>query len=72
METHLKIFRIGVDHKKNRCVHHRALPIPHKLKFHISEQIEKRGFFIGLPTSSLTKEKLTMLEKKLLNIEYLK
>ena len=43
-----------------------------KLKFNISEQIEKRGFFIGLPTTSLTKEKLTMLEKKLLNIEYLK
>ena len=38
------------------------------LKFNISEQIEKRGFFIGLPTTSLSKEKLTMLEKKLLTI----
>ena len=38
-------------------------------KFNISEQIEKRGFFIGLPTKPLSKEKLAMLEKKLLTIE---
>jgi CDP-6-deoxy-D-xylo-4-hexulose-3-dehydrase len=43
-----------------------------RLKFKISEQIEKRGFFIGLPTTSLSKEKLAMLEKKLLSIEQLK
>ena len=40
-----------------------------KLKFNVSEQIEKRGFFIGLPTTPLSKEKLAMLEKKLLTIE---
>ena len=38
-------------------------------KFSISEQIEKRGFFIGLPTTSMSREKLAMLEKKLLTIE---
>ena len=43
-----------------------------KLNFNISEQIEKRGFFIGLPTTSLSREKLSMLEKKLLTIEQLK
>ena len=40
-----------------------------RLKHNISEQIEKRGFFIGLPTTSLSREKLAMLEKKLLTIE---
>tara|TARA_B100001250_G_scaffold320370_1_gene283278 strand:+ start:1996 stop:3243 length:1248 start_codon:yes stop_codon:yes gene_type:complete len=43
-----------------------------RLKFNISEQIEKRGFFIGLPTTSLSSEKLAILEKKLLTIEKLK
>jgi len=39
-----------------------------KLKFNVSEQIEKRGFFIGLPTKPLSREKLSMLEKKLLTV----
>ena len=45
---------------------------PSKRTFNNAQEIEDRGFFIGLPTTSLSREKLTMLEKKLLTIEQLK
>ena len=43
-----------------------------KLKFQVSEQIEKKGFFIGLPTLSISKEKLLYLEKNLLTLKDIK
>ena len=43
-----------------------------KLKFNVSEQIEKKGFFIGLPTTPISADKLLFLEKKLLSFKDIK
>ena len=38
-------------------------------KFRGSQEIENRGFFIGLPTKKITKEKLDYLIKNLFKID---
>ena len=40
-----------------------------KKNFKVSQEIEDRGFFIGLPTSDITSEKLSFLTNKLLRIK---
>jgi CDP-6-deoxy-D-xylo-4-hexulose-3-dehydrase len=40
-------------------------------KFKISQEIEDRGFFIGLPTKLISKKTLKYLSEKLLNIDKL-
>ena len=40
-----------------------------KNKFKISQEVEDRGFFIGLPTQSISEDLLNFLKVKLLNIE---
>jgi len=40
-------------------------------KFNISQEIEDRGFFIGLPTKPISKETLKYLSEKLLYIDNL-
>ena len=40
-------------------------------KFKISQEIEDRGFFIGLPTKPISKETLKYLSEKLLYIDNL-
>ena len=39
------------------------------LKFDISQMIEDKGFFIGLPTDHITDEKIIFLSEKLMNID---
>ena len=38
-------------------------------KFHGSQEIENRGFFIGLPTEKISKNKLNYLIKNLFKID---
>jgi len=45
---------------------------PKKLKFINSQEIEDRGFFIGLHTTPLSNEKLKVLAKNLLLIDEIK
>ncbi len=40
-----------------------------KKNFQISQEIEDRGFFIGLPTSDISPDKLNFLTEKLLKIK---
>jgi hypothetical protein len=39
-----------------------------KINFKVSQEIENRGFFIGLPTKIISENKLSYLVKKLLDI----
>ena len=40
-----------------------------KNNFRVSQEIEDRGFFIGLPTKDITSKKITFLTEKLLKIK---